>query len=205
MKKQPVNSVSFKEIDTILQLFYDYMGEIYTCFEKHRLSLKYQQASSDLNRQLRKSLASLYKGAAKMPAKEVLLVQAIALNFSKIYYNLLRLSTQVEAKIKDKVLFSDEAVKEMTEFLRRTRELLPHVRDALKTGNNLIISHVVKEADELMSWAAKTTARHEERLTKGICPPKASVIYIQMLLHLEDILWHCKALVSEENGVPVVT
>ncbi|RJX29265.1 MAG: hypothetical protein C4554_01135 [Dethiobacter sp.] len=201
MKKKIVNSTAVKEINEIMQLFYDFFGEINTAFVKHRLSLKYQQAGSNFAKQSRQRLARFY-AATETTGAELLSIQAAAINFSKIFYDILRLSSPVEAKVNEKVLFSDEAVKEMSEILDRTRELLLHVNDALQTGNPLIISHIEKEAEALNSMTLNSTVLHEDRLCKGVCHPKASVIFMLMLQQLQDILWHCKALVSEQNGVP---
>jgi Na+/phosphate symporter len=196
-----MNTSATKEMEQLVTLMGELFTEINGAFMKHRLSLKYQQSFDDTAKQIRKNLVNISEAAAEMGGGEALTIQSTAMNLSKIFYNILRLAGQVETKVKVNVLFSDEAAAEMSDTLKRTAALLPHVADALRTCNPLITTHVEKEADELRSAAANSTVTHEDRLCKGKCHPKASVIYLQMLQYLQDILWHFKALVCE-SGVP---
>ncbi|MBS4030310.1 MAG: hypothetical protein KGZ63_02665 [Clostridiales bacterium] len=201
MKKKIVNSSATREIDSIVKMLGEVFTEIQGAFTKNRLSLKYQQTTSEASKTLRKSLVTFYEAAEEVGGDEALAVQATAINLSKVFYDIMKLSNQVETKVKGKVMFSDEAVAEVNDIFRRTAELLPHVADAMRTCNPLIIAHVDKEVDELRANAANSAVLHEDRLCKGACHPKASIIFMQMLQHLQDILWHFKALVSE-NGMP---
>lgn len=201
MKKKIMNTAATKEIDSIVKMLDEVFTEIQGAFIKHRLSLKYQQTTSEVSKSLRKSLVTFYEAAEELGGNEALAVQATAINLSKIFYDLMRLSNQVETKVKDKVMFSDEAVKEVNDILQRTANLLPHVADAMRTCNPLIIAHVDKEVDELRANATNSAVYHEDRLCKGACHPKASIIFMQIMQHLQDILWHFKALVTE-NGMP---
>ena len=203
MKTKIVNPSAAKEMDQIVALLGEMFTEVHNAFMKNRLSLRYEQVSVANAMQIRQSLVTFYEAVAKMGGGEALTVQRTALNLSKIFYDLLRLSNQVEIKVKEKVLFGEEAVSEMNNLMIRTVALLPHVADALRTCNELIIDHVENEADELRTNATNSTAFHEDRLCKGKCHPKASIIYLQMLQHLQDILWHFKALVCN-NGIPTM-
>ncbi|MCW3488851.1 hypothetical protein [Dethiobacter alkaliphilus] len=203
MQKKIVNTAAAKEMDQIVSLLGDLLKEISSAFMNHRLSLKYQKASGDISGQIRKTLVSLSETASEMGGPEALAVQSATLNLSKVFYDTLHLGHQVESKVKEKVMFSEEAVAEMSDLLRRTTDLLPHVADVVRTCNPLIVEHVNKEADELRNSAANSTVMHEARLCKGQCHPKASVIFMQMLQNLQDILWHFKAL-SCEQRVPKV-
>ena len=201
MKKKIVTTSAAKEMDQIVVLLGEMFTEVHSAFMKHRLSLKYDQVCDDNAKQIRQSLVNFYEAASEMGGGEAFTVQGTALNLSKIFYDLLRLANQVEMKVKEKVLFGEEAVAEMNDIMLRTAALLPHVADTLRTCNALITAHVENEADELRANAANSTAFHEDRLCKGKCHPKASIIYLQMLQHLQDILWHFKALVCT-NGLP---
>lgn len=203
MKKKIMNTSATKEMEQLVTQMGEMFAEINNAFTKHRLSLKYKQTTADAAKHIRKALVNLSEAAADVGGAEALAVQASAMNLSKIFYDILRLANQVENKVNNKVLFSEDAVKEMNDIMKRTGDLLPHVADALRTCNELITRHVEKEVDELRGNASGSTVLHEDRLCKGACHPKASVIYLQMLQHLQDILWHCKALVCD-NGVPAM-
>jgi Na+/phosphate symporter len=197
--KKLVCTKSTKEINSTVEMLDQLFLEIYIAFMKHRLSLKYQQMTGDLSKKLRQSLARLYEGSAKVSAEEALAMQATAINFSKVFYDLMRISGQVESKVKENVLFSDVASKEMSELMRGTRELVHNVGDALLTRNDVIVEHVQKEIARLSADAASISGMHGDRLCKGMCHPKASLVYMNLLQHLGDILWHYKALISDEE------
>jgi Na+/phosphate symporter len=201
MKKKITNNSATKELEQLVAALGEIFTEIENAFSKHRLSLKYRQLMEDSTREIRKNLVDLSEVTADMGGNEALSVQATAMNLSKIYYDLVRLSNQVEIKVKEKIIFSDEATGEIDVLLKRTAALLPHVADGLMTCNELIINHVKNEVDELRNTASSSTVMHEDRLCKGKCHPKASVVFLQMLQHLQDILWHFKALVCD-NGMP---
>jgi Na+/phosphate symporter len=199
--KKLISTTSTKEINSAVEMLDQLFLEIYIAFMKHRLTLKYQQVTGDLSKQLRQSLARLYEGSEKTSAQEALVMQATAINFSKVFYDVMRISSYVETKVKENVLFSEVASKEMSELMRGTRELVHHVGDALLTRNPLIVEHVEKEIARLTTDADRSSGMHEDRLCKGSCHPKASIIYMHLLQHLGDILWHYKALISEEDIV----
>lgn len=203
MKKKIINASATKEMDAIMTMLGEMFGEIENAFMKHRLSLKYQKTADEVGRKVRQSLVDFYEAAPQLGGEEALSVHATAINLSKVFYDLLRLAHQVETKVRNKVFFSDDAVAEVSGLMQRTSALLPHVADALRTCNDLITSHVDKEVDELRAIAANSTILHEDRLCHGKCHPKASIIYMQILQNLQDILWHLKALVCH-NGIPAV-
>ena len=199
--KKLVSTKSTKEINSTVEMLDQLFLEIYIAFMKHRLSLKYQQLTGELSKKLRQSLARLYEGSTKVSADEALAMQSTAINFSKVFYDLMRISGQVETKVKENVLFSEVASKEMSELMRSTRELVHNVGDALLTRNEVIVEHVQKEIARLSVDAASISGMHENRLCKGVCHPKASIIYMNLLQHLSDILWHYKAMISDEDIV----
>ncbi|MBS3983370.1 MAG: hypothetical protein KGZ41_06185 [Dethiobacter sp.] len=200
MKQKIVNTSATVALEQLISELGEMFTEINTAFTQRRLSLKYKQATDDSAKQIRKCLVTLTETTDELSGAEALAIQGTTINLSKVFYDVLRLTGHVESKIKDKVLFSEEAMAEMSGLLKRSSDLLPHVADALRTCNELIAKHVEKEVEELRSFAASSTLTHEDRLCKNVCHPKASVIYLQMLQHIQDILWHFKALACH-NGI----
>jgi len=204
--KKIVSKPSIEEIEKIVLLMDELFEQVYEAFVNQRLSLKYEHSAGDIPRNLRQGLVKLYEGTTgSITAAEALSLQSTAINFSKIYYNLLRVSSLVETKVKNKILFSESATGEINELIRRCKELLPHVGDILVTKNSVVVAHVEKEIDLLCKIALNNANIHEDRLCTGVCHPKASIIYMQLLQLVKDILWHYKALISEKDGVPNIT
>lgn len=202
MTKKKVGSTTATEVKDVVTMFEEFYNDVSTAFLSNRLSLKYQQNTTELSKRLRQRLAKAYESAAEFSGREALTVQAVAINLSKVFYDMLRLSGNVETKVREKILFSETATAEMTEVMRRTGELFPHVSDAVLTGNPLIVAHVEKETEALGLAVQQCIKTHEDRLCKGLCHPKASVIFMLMTQQIQDILWHCRALVSSEHCLP---
>lgn len=203
MTKIIVCSAAAAEIKVIVTMFGEFYDEVTTAFLGNRLSLKYQQTAAELSKGLRQRLAKVYERANELTGQEALIVHATAINLGKIFYDLLRLSGNVETKVLEKISFSEAASSEVTDVMRRTKDLLPHLADAILTRNPLIVGHVEKETEALGVAIQHCVKTHEERLCRGICPPKASVIFMLMTQQLQDILWHCQALVSENHALPI--
>jgi len=202
MTKNIVGSATATEVRDVVAMFGEFYNDVSTAFLSNRLSLKYQQTTAELSKRLRQRLAKAYESAEAFTGLEALAVQAVTINLSKIFYDLLRLSGNVETKVREKIVFSEAATAEMTEIMRRTGDLFPHIADAVITGNPLIVAHVEKEAEALGAAVQQCIKTHEDRLCKGICHPKASVIFMLMAQQIQDILWHCQALVSNQTGLP---
>ena len=163
MKKKITNTSATREMELLVSLLGEMFLEVSNAFTKHRLSLKYENTMEEVAKQVRVSLVDLSQAASDMGGNEALSVQATAMHLSKILYDLLRLSQQVETKVKDKVMFSDEAAAEVQDIFNRTAGLLPHVSDALRTCNALITEHVKKEVDELRNNASGSTLMQDRK------------------------------------------
>ncbi|EEG78626.1 Na/Pi cotransporter family protein [Dethiobacter alkaliphilus] len=188
-----------KEMYQIVSKLNQLFSEIHTAFMKNRLSLKYRQALEKLGKQISMGLVEFSESARQMDKNEALTVHATAVNLSKIFYDLLRLATQVEKKINSRTRFTNAAIKEMNDILCRTVSVLPHVADGLRTCNPVILAHVHKEVDTLRRDSANSINFHEDRLCEGKCHPRACIVYMQMLQHLQNILWHYKAMICRNN------
>lgn len=197
--KKPLNSMVAKEINSTVESMENFFSEVCTAFRTHRITLKYKQITDEFIQDIRQNMVRLYRDSVKQLPDEALSLQYTAIHFSKIFYDLQRLSGLVETKIKENILFSNVATDEMSEIFLRTRDLLHHLADALLTGNEVIVAHVNKEADDIQELIEKISGYNQERLSKGVCHPKASIIFTQMLQSSQDILWHYKALVSDKE------
>lgn len=103
---------------------------------------------------------------------------------------------QTEVKINDGVLFSDKAVNELKKVFDGTGELLNHLRDYWMTGSPVVARHMLGQITTLSEKCAEFSTEHEERLIKGICLPRSSTIYLNILAALRDMLKHIGQLVQ---------
>ena len=114
-------------------------------------------------------------------------------------------AASVRRKIRDRLLFSDLAVQEMTELLVRTQRQIRDLADALATGNPTLREHVLRWCANVADMISQFTSRHEERLVSGICSQPASAVFVAMADGLRGICHHVKnaaALCPPETDEP---
>lgn len=104
--------------------------------------------------------------------------------------NLEKLVALVEAKIKDNILFSDKAAKETTFLLQRLSEILWTASSLILARNTFLGMYIDESIVNLSKTADEYATRHEERLIEGLCLPKASSVYVNMLDSIKSIAWH---------------
>lgn len=96
----------------------------------------------------------------------------------------------VSTKIKDKIMFSDKAVKEIESLFEGVAEILECLHNCFKTKSRILINHIIGQGKELSELTGSYSYAHQERLISGICIPKASPIYFDMIDSLRNIAIH---------------
>ncbi len=103
----------------------------------------------------------------------------------------------MRTKIKDEILFSDKAISEITFLLQRIQEVLNNISDII-LARNAIMGRYVKESEAEISRSANEFATlHEERLIEGLCMPKASPLFLDILDAIKGIAWHAKEIAEK--------
>jgi Na+/phosphate symporter len=107
------------------------------------------------------------------------------------------IASALKTKIRDDVLFSDRAMSEVDFMFGRIRDILVNARDMVLAPNVLVGRHMVESEAIFEKIADEYATRHEERLIEGLCAPKASQLYIQMIDAFKSIAWHAKELAKD--------
>lgn len=103
----------------------------------------------------------------------------------------------MRTKIKDEILFSDKAISEITFLLQRIQEVLNNTSDII-LARNAIMGRYVKESEaEISRSASEFATLHEERLIEGLCMPKASPLFLDILDAIKGIAWHAKEIAEK--------
>lgn len=113
-------------------------------------------------------------------------------SMEQIKYSAVKIGESVNSKIKDGILFSDKAVTELKDVFDVVLDCLKNAGDLAVTGNKVIAGHLISRADLYNRVVMDYATEHEERLIRGICLPKSSIIYLTMMDSLKDILWNIK-------------
>lgn len=118
-------------------------------------------------------------------------------HMSRMGAGLLRIADSLKTKTKENVLFSDRADSEVTYMFERIRDILVNARDMVLAPNTLVARHMAESQRAVDKIAQEYSSKHEERLIEGLCAPKASQIYLEILDSFKNIAWHAKEIAED--------
>lgn len=96
----------------------------------------------------------------------------------------------VKIKINEDILFSDKAIGELRYLFENTREILKNAGDTFLTRNRFLLDHVLDKGSYLNKLADSYALEHEDRLISGVCMPKASPMFLNILESTVKVNWH---------------
>ena len=111
-----------------------------------------------------------------------------------------RIAASVKGKIREDVLLSDKAIAEVDYLFGRTRDILVNAKDMVLAPNTLVARHMAEAERAVEKIADEYATMHDERLIEGLCTPKASQIYLQMLDAFKSIAWHAREIAKDLAG-----
>jgi Na+/phosphate symporter len=98
------------------------------------------------------------------------------------------------AKIKagEGIPFSDKALEELTQLFDLLTTILSSFGDLLITRNRSLADHLLGEQKRLAQMTVDFALTHEDRLIEGLCSPKASSLYLDILDSVKSVSAHIK-------------
>lgn len=99
---------------------------------------------------------------------------------------------RVQIKIEEKLLFSDDAVKEYIELYNRSEAALREVAQALEKDDLGILNEVLKNQEHIDTLVDEYRSRHNERLINKLCSPFSCNMFLNMLDFTAAIYYHTK-------------
>lgn len=99
--------------------------------------------------------------------------------------------------LRDGIPFSERAMREINLLFDKALELLECMRDAIGTGNKILIRHIRDEGRKFERLINEFGLFHQERLVEGLCLPKASSLYLAILDSLKGIESHARGIVQK--------
>ena len=103
----------------------------------------------------------------------------------------------IRTKIKEGILFTDKAVSEITFLMERLQEVLKNTSNIILARNRIIREYIKESATEISRSANDYSTMHEERLVEGLCMPKASPLFLDIMDALKGIAWHAKEIAEK--------
>jgi len=99
---------------------------------------------------------------------------------------------RVQIKIEEKLLFSEEGVREYNELYDKTTQALEEVVFALDKDKPNIIKDSLKQQGHIDSLVDEYRQHHNERLIRGACAPFACNMFLNMLDFTAAVYYHTK-------------
>ncbi len=108
-----------------------------------------------------------------------------------------KLSECIEKMVKERILFSDRAIEEVTYLFQRLMDILRPLSDIILARNTILAKYVSESEAGVVRRALEYATLHEERLIEGLCIPFASSLYLNMLDEIKNIGWHAKEIATK--------
>jgi len=127
-------------------------------------------------------------GAAERLMREPYRARAIEHgSLQGIVTSLLELLATVRTMVDEEVPFTDRALREINSLFEKGIELLECLRDALVTENRVLVRHIIGSGIQYAQLAKDYAMAHQQRLLEGVCLPRASSVYLEMLEQLKGL------------------
>jgi Na+/phosphate symporter len=169
-----------------------------------RLDPQFVEEASRLGRQVHKQeqgvlgrLASASATARALGASVDEDVIFVPMHLERIAENVERLGAATGRVVREGTLFTDRAVGEVSGLLAVAIEILEGVRDAIRTGNLVLVRYVIDAGRSCETRVNEYAHFHEKRLIEGVCQPRASSIYLMMLDDIRGIEWHARQIADK--------
>jgi Na+/phosphate symporter len=173
----------------------DMVGTSRDAFNRHSgTSLEQlKNLHEELASEIKNAVADLGTLAAKAPENQkafFIRLQSVLTHLQMVGDNLEALSTPIDRKIKEGVLFSDKAVAQANQLFDHLTGILRSILDALKTDNEFLKRYVMEEGQRLTQSCNDFATEHEARLIEGLCLPQAAPLFLAMLNALRTASQH---------------
>ena len=99
---------------------------------------------------------------------------------------------RVEVKIEERLLFSEESVKEYNELYGKTEEALDEVTRALEKGRPDLVKEILKNQGHIDTLVDQYRSNHNRRLLSGVCTPLGCNMFLNMLDFTAAVYYHTK-------------
>jgi phosphate:Na+ symporter len=93
----------------------------------------------------------------------------------------------IQTTIDAEVSLTDKALAEISELMSLLKDLARDTNDVLATGNQHFRRYVLASAERIQQRVNECGIEHQQRLIVGVCTPRASFIYLDIIHSLKRI------------------
>ncbi|MDO8661861.1 MAG: PhoU domain-containing protein [Candidatus Omnitrophota bacterium] len=156
-------------------------------------ALEEENKLNSLEEEINKSIIDL--GRTKFTREEkarVIAYADIAADFELIGDYCKDILERIQIKIEEKLLFSEDAVKEYKELYNKTKDALEEVVFVLEKDNLALIKEVLREEEHIDGLVDKYRQHHSQRILAGACTPMSCNMFLNMLDFTAAVYYHIK-------------
>lgn len=154
-------------------------------------ALNKERIVDDLEKEITAEIVKISKGLDKKTHTELILLEQTAQNLERMGDELRYLMERIEIKIAEKLFFSEIGLEQYKQVFEKMHKSLNLTVEFLNEGKKELLDTVSKNGKEIKKLIEKYRVEHVERLTKGICEPRAANMYFGMLDFTGNIARHC--------------
>ncbi len=147
-----------------------------------------EQAVDNLQSAITQYLVELSQGRLSQEESEELPVLIHSVNdIERIGDHAENIVELAERKIEKKLLFSDEAIKELTLMWNELNSMMIETEDALRKNDPQIGESVLKREQRINALQIELKKSHVDRLNLGSCDLKSGIVFLDFVDNLEKI------------------
>jgi len=169
----------------------------YQAFMEHNLDLfpkifAKEDKLNDMEKELTGGLIELGRTASEQEAFKVSAYADIVGDLELIGDYCKDILERLQIKIEEKLLFSEDAVREYSELYHKTEDALGEIVHALEKDRPDTVKEVLKKEEHIDNLVDAYRNHHNQRLIKGVCAPFACNMFLNMLDFTAAVYYHTK-------------
>lgn len=183
-----------KDILEMADILKKVLGLIQEGFMEHKVSFlsKAIEAEKNINILQKAVMDKVIVDSKKksMAKSELVTASQIAETLERIGDECINLIERIEIKIEENLLFSEEGVGEYIEVFDAAKKSFDMAAGVLQSANKTAAKTVIANGLHVKELVEKYRKTHNERLVKGICDPRTSNMFFDMLDFAGNIARH---------------
>lgn len=155
--------------------------------------LKEESRLNDLEKEATSSLVELGRATQRKEEKANITIFADVVGDLELIGDYCKdILERVEIKIQEKLLFSEEAVKEYEVIYKKTEDALDEIARALEKDDFNLVKAVLKNEEHIDDLVDEYRRRHNQRMIDGVCSPIGCNMFLNMLDFTAAVYYHAK-------------
>jgi len=149
---------------------------------------KREEAVNDIDKKLDAYLLRLSERNLSEEESKVLAGLAhIVTNIERVGDHAQNITELAEYKLKNKLVFSSQAKKDLSKMFKRVEEMYNKAILAFRKKDSKLAEDVLEMDEEVDYMEKKFQEEHINRLRKGVCNPASGIVFVDLLRNLERI------------------